>query len=295
MLKPHLALYGLILLMVLCWSGNYVAAKIVFREVPSVLAMALRTLVSALLMIPIWWRRSRRSATVWTWREAGVLVVLGIFGITLNQFFWTVGVARTTVVHSSMIMATTPVWVLVMAGVTRLEKITLPKIGGMAIAMAGVALLQIFRPAASARSATVLGDFLVLLCALTFAAMTTFGKRHKPESGPVAVSGVGYIGGAIALLPMLWWSSRGFDFTRVTAAAWAGVFYMGAFSSVTGYLIYYYALARIPASRIAAFQYLQPVFASVMAVLMLGEDLSAPAVAAGGMIFAGVYVTERFG
>ena len=70
---------------------------------------------------------------------------------------------------------------------------------------------------------------------------------------------------------------------------------MGAVSSVTGYMIYYFALARIPASRMAAFQYLQPVFASLMAVILLGEQLTAPALAAGGVIFTGVFVTERFG
>jgi len=70
---------------------------------------------------------------------------------------------------------------------------------------------------------------------------------------------------------------------------------MGAISSVTGYLIYYYALARMSASRMAAFQYLQPVFASLMAVVMLGEELTGAAIAAGGIIFAGIFVTERFG
>jgi drug/metabolite transporter (DMT)-like permease len=51
----------------------------------------------------------------------------------------------------------------------------------------------------------------------------------------------------------------------------------------------------MPASRVAAFQYLQPVFASLMAVGMLGEELTGASVAAGCVISAGVYVTERFG
>jgi drug/metabolite transporter (DMT)-like permease len=50
-----------------------------------------------------------------------------------------------------------------------IERITLPKIGGMAIAMAGVAMLQIFRPKSATNSATLTGDFLVLLCALALA------------------------------------------------------------------------------------------------------------------------------
>jgi drug/metabolite transporter (DMT)-like permease len=293
-LSPPLILYSLVFLMVLCWSGNYIAAKVVFHEIPAMLAMALRTFVAAVLMAGICLRRPR-GASIWTRREMGILIVLGLFGMVLNQFFWTIGVALTTVVHSSMIMATTPIWVLLMAGFMGLEPITLPKIGGMAIAMTGVAMLQVFRPKISPASPTLLGDFLVLLCALALAGMTAFGKRYRPQSGGIAVNAVGYILGAFLLLPSFWFSSRGFDFGKVTAGAWVGVVYMGAISSVTGYLIYYYALARMPASRMAAFQYLQPVFASLMAVVMLGEELTGAAIAAGGIIFAGVFVTERFG
>jgi drug/metabolite transporter (DMT)-like permease len=225
----------------------------------------------------------------------GILIALGLFGMVMNQFFWTIGVAQTTVVHSSMIMATTPIWVLLMAGLMGLEPITFPKVGGMVIAMTGVAMLQVFRPKISANSPTRRGDFLVLLCTLALAGMTAFGKRYRPKSGGIAINAVGYILGAFLLLPSFWFSSRGFDFGKVTAGAWAGVVYMGAISSVTGYLIYYYALARMSASRMAAFQYLQPVFASLMAVVMLGEELTGAAIAAGGIIFAGVFVTERFG
>ena len=293
-MSPHLILYSLVFLMVLCWSGNYVAAKIVFREIPAMLAMALRTSVSAILMAGIYWRRPRGEESIWTRREMGILIVLGLFGMVMNQFFWTLGVAKTTVVHSSMIMATTPIWVLLMAALMGLEPITFPKLGGMAIAMTGVAMLQV-RPKPSANAPTLRGDFLVLLCALALAGMTAFGKRYRPRSGGIAINAVGYTLGAFLLLPSFWFSSRGFDFGKVTAGAWAGVVYMGAISSVTGYLIYYYALARMSASRMAAFQYLQPVFASLMAVVMLGEELTGAAIAAGGIIFAGVFVTERFG
>ena len=294
-MNPHLLLYGLVFVMVLCWSGNYVAAKIVFREMPALLVMSLRTVISAALMLPIYLRRPRTAVSIWTRREMGLLILLGIGGMMLNQLFWTLGVARTTVVHSSMIMATTPVFVLFMAGMMGIERIMLPKIGGMAIAMAGVAMLQIFRPKSATNSATLTGDFLVLLCALALAGNTAYGKKHKPHSGGIGVNTVGYVGGAALMLPALWFSSRGVDFGRITLSGWAGVFYMGAISSVTGYLIYYYALVRIPASRMAAFQYLQPVFASLMAVAMLGEQLTGAALAAGGVIFAGVFITERFG
>jgi drug/metabolite transporter (DMT)-like permease len=58
-------------------------------------------------------------------------------------------------------------------------------------------------------------------------------------------------------------------------------------------MIYYYALTHIAASRVASFSYIQPVFATLMAVLILDERLTVPVVAAGLTILAGVYITER--
>ncbi len=56
-----------------------------------------------------------------------------------------------------------------------------------------------------------------------------FGKRQKSESGPIAVNTVGYVGGAPIFIPMLWFAGRGFEFSKVTPAAWAGVIFAGVY------------------------------------------------------------------
>ncbi len=289
-------LYLLIAVMMLCWSGNYIAARIVFREVPAEIVICIRTLVSAVLIVPIFWYQSRGRKIEATPRDLCLLAVLGVGGITLNQLFWTLGVARTTVLHSSMIMATTPLWVVGMAAAMRLEPINRVRLLGIGIALVGVVSLQFIRTRAVAgqQQPTLLGDFLILGCAIPLAAMTVFGKRHKPKLGGIAVNAMGYVGGSVLLAPLLWWAGRNFDFSKLSPGAWFGMFYMGAFSSVTGYLIYYYVLARIPASRVGAFQYLQPVIATALAFFILGERVGEGALAAGGMVFAGIFVTERF-
>ena len=97
----------------------------------------------------------------------------------------------------------------------------------------------------------------------------------------------------MALAPLALWQSRGFHFAAVSVAAWTSLFYMALFPSVISYLIYYYALSQIPASRVAAFAYLQPVLATIMAVAALGERVSGPLLAGGAVIFSGVYLAER--
>jgi drug/metabolite transporter (DMT)-like permease len=194
------------------------------------------------------------------------------------------------------------VWVLMLATLLGMERVTLAKVGGMAMAICGVLILQTvhsrqpgFQSArGSGSTPTMLGDFFVLLCALLLAGMTIFTKRWKPGEG-LSVVAVGYVAAAIAFAPVVWWQSRAFPLRSISPALWAGILYMSAICSVVCYLIYNYALRYIAASRVAATQYMQPFLATMLAVMILGERLTAPILAAGGVIIAGVFVTERFG
>jgi drug/metabolite transporter (DMT)-like permease len=68
---------------------------------------------------------------------------------------------------------------------------------------------------------------------------------------------------------------------------------MAIFPSVLGYLIYCYALTQMPASRVSAFAYLQPLLATILAVPMLGESVNGSLTGGGTLVLIGVYVTER--
>jgi drug/metabolite transporter (DMT)-like permease len=68
---------------------------------------------------------------------------------------------------------------------------------------------------------------------------------------------------------------------------------MAVLPSVVGSLIYYYALVYMPASRVTAFLYLQPVLATLLAIPVLGEHLTGALIGGGVMVLAGVSLTER--
>jgi len=140
---------------------------------------------------------------------------------------------------------------------------------------------------------TFLGDLLTFLGSFAFAVFTVLGKPATRRHGTVTVNTIAYVGGALLMLPLTLWESARFDYARVPLAAWACVFFMALVPSVTCYLIYYYALSRMEASRLSTFQYLLPVMATVLGVAMLGERVTASLVVSGLVIFTGVYVTER--
>ena len=291
--SSHTLLYTLIAAMVLFWSANYIIGKIALREFPPLLACGLRIALAGLFMLPIY--ASQESAGAWSRRDLPMLIYLGLFGVTLNQLFFLVGLSRTSVVHSVLIIALTPIFVLVIAAIAKQERITARKAAGMLIAFGGVALLNVAPSAEGAPGSrpTALGDLFVFLAAMTFSLFTVLSKNVSLRHSSITVNTFSYVGGALALAPLTLWQSRGFAFARVSAAGWSSLVYMALFPSVICYLIYYYALGHISASRVAAFSYLQPVIATAMAAMALSERVTLPLVAGGAVIFAGVYLTER--
>ena len=290
-MKGQPYLYGLIFLMVLFWSANYIIAKVALREIPPLLLSGVRITLAGLVMLPIYWSRPDRG--VKGRREAIQLLLLGFCGVALNQLFFVVGLGRTTVAHASIIVSVGPVLVLLIAAAIGQEKMTAAKLSGMLMAMAGIAALKLFQDSSTAAHATWFGDVFVFLSTLTFALFTVFGKPLTRRHSTTTVNTFAYVGGAVALAPMTIWQAAAFPLSHISLTAWMCALYMALFPSIGAYLIYYYALTHISASRVASFSYLQPVFAIAMAVFLIGERLTPPVVAAGIGILAGVYITER--
>lgn len=284
-------LYSLLGLMLLFWSLNYIIGKVALREFPPVLLTCWRTTFAGAFILPIYlWRESGKRPAC-TGQELGGLLLLGIFGVVANQLFFVVGLAWTSVAHASIVVTLMPILVLLLAALLGQERITARKVVGMVIAATGVGVLQLEKGGGS--GATLLGDFFVFMSGVALAIFTVRSKQVGKRFGSLAINSVAYIGGALAMAPFTVWLSLRYGLARASAAAWWSVAYMALFSSVIAYLIYNYALTYMPASRASAVSYLQPLGATLLAVLLLGESVTT-AVAIGGMlVLTGVFVTER--
>lgn len=279
-------LYSLITVMVLLWSGNFIVAKVALREFPPLLLMGVRSILAALLILPVYLFRPRMHLGR---RDVVRLIGIGIFGVALNQLFFVIGISSTTVTHAALMLGLTPVLVLLIAGSLKMERITVSKVAGMAVAISGVAILQTTHTGAP----SAVGDSFIFLASLTFAVFTVMGKRSATTYDAITVNTFAYVGSAVALLPLTISQARTVPLAGISLTAWLCLLYMAAFASVLCYLIYYYAIRRMAPSRVSAFSYFQPLLASLMAVFWLGEQVSLSLVAGGAVIFTGVILVER--
>ncbi len=280
--------------MVTLWSVNFVIGKVALREFPPLLLSGLRTTLAGLFILPIYFWSTRRPTFAkqgWTRKEFPALLTLGLCGVALNQVCFVLGLSRTSVAHSSITIALTPILVLTIAALAGQERFTAPRVLGMAVAVAGVATLN----AAPARSAgsSLAGDAFIFLSSLTFALFTVAGRGLAIRHGSITVNTIAYVGGACALAPVTLSLGSRFAFGLVSAGAWMCLFYMALFPSMVCYLIYQYALSHIPASRVSAFSYLQPFLATLIALPVLGESITGTLAAGGALVLTGVFLTER--
>lgn len=287
--------YGLVCLMTFIWGINFVIAKIALRFFPALMIGPLRAIFAALLMLPVYWwnqKHNPRRSAPWTWRELPLIATLGVCGITLNQVFFITGMDRTSVSHGALVIATTPIAVMLLARLRGQEQITGRAAGGMLLAFSGVAALNL-GPGKDAHGATLMGDILVFLAGFTFALFAVFGKEITRRHDTITVNTLGYASGAIAGIPLLWWLARDFDMFAVPLEGWLWILYLAALPSVAGYMIFYYAMTHLPASRVAAFSYAQPVIAAATGLLVLAEPVTATVALGGALVLAGVWLTNR--
>ncbi len=285
--------YTLVGLMTFFWSANFLIGKIALREFPGPLAAALRILFAALAIVPFYrWKTGEWGR--WRKRDGLLLASLGAVGIGVNQFCFLVGLSKTSIAHSALIIGTTPISVLLIAAARGMERITPLRLLGMLAAFGGAAALGREQGAAADGPApTLSGDLITFLASFAFAAYIVFSKevRHRYAALPANAWLFGSAG--VCVLPIALWQGWGFAFSQVSAEGWLAILYMAALPSLFCYLVFYWALDYFAASRLSAFSYLQPVLATLLGVLLLGERISAPLIAGGAVILGGVFLTER--
>jgi len=293
-LKGRRFLWLWIGLVVAGWSANYVAGKIALREFPAALLSPLRLCLAAVLIVPFYLVERRRQREPWGLAQLPTLFVVGVLGAAATQVLWVFGISRTSVAHGVIFSNLAPLLVLMLAAARGLERITAAKLGGLALALVGVAALKWLEPAAHGGAQSVwIGDLICFGGSVTFALFNVYGKPATKRYGGATITAFGYVGGTILLAPLLIARGAAFPFGHISWLAWGCLLYMSLVSSVLCYLIYYRVLEQLEPSRATAFGYLQPPVATLFGALLLGESVTPALLFPGLVILAGLFLAER--
>ncbi len=219
------------------------------------------------------------------------LVGLGLLIILFNQTTYLYGQALTAAGHGALLFATVPLWILLLAVIHLKERLSWLRILGMIVALCGVAIV-VATGAVEIGAEHLLGDLVILVAVVAWAYYTVLGKPLVHKYGAIRTTAYALVSGSIAYFPFGLYRALRFDYSGATVGSWLSVLYVAIGTSVIAYGIWYWLLRRMEVSRLAVYQNLQPVIATVVAFYMLHEPLRWSFVLGGVVTLAGVAISE---
>ena len=277
-------------MMLVLWSGNYVAGKIALRTLSPITLACLRLQLAAFIMLAIYFTRRERQPLKMS--DAWPFLYLGFLGVVVNQGLFTVGLNYTTSNHSAVLIAIGPIIILLFARALKLEMLTAAKVAGMAISFVGVYLLET-EQGSPAHSPLLMGDIITLGGVIGFSAYAVLGKRIVARYDSVAMNTFNCVAAALLLLPLTIRQCLHLDWHSVALSGWLGMIYMAVGSSVAAYTIFYWVLRYMTASRVGAVSYFQPVVVILLSIAFLGERPSRMLLEGTALVLVGVFLAER--
>jgi len=282
-------IYGTILFHQFFTAVAFPVAKLGLNEIEPYTYAFFRFLISSLIYIPILYNlRKRKKIPL---NDHFRIFILGLVIIPLNQVVFLIGQSLTLASHSGLLFAMVPIFIYILAIIFLGEKPTIRRTIGIIIAFGGVYII-LSGGKVEYDTNYLLGDFLVLLAVVAWAAATIMAKPLALKYGAFRVIGLALVYGSVFYMPYGLYRALNFDYGPVTWIGWFSVLYMAVLVSILAYFLWYWLLKKMEASRLAIMQNIQPVIASAVAAITLSEPIGLAFVVGGIIALTGVILTE---
>jgi drug/metabolite transporter (DMT)-like permease len=286
--------YVLLVLTMLIWGANAVAARLAVGEIAPMLLTFLRWSVCCAALA----LTSRRQiAAHWrsllpSWRYVSLMGTLGFTGF--NALFYAAA-HHTTAINIAIIQGTIPVLMLIGSFLFYRTRITALQIAGVALTVAGIAVVASQGQfALLAALAFNIGDVWMIVASLLYAGYA-LGLRRRPPVPAIVFFAATAAVAALASLPLVAAEiAMGLCYLP-TAKGLLLVLFIGLLPSFVSQVTFIQAVGLIGPARAGMFLNLVPVFGPLLAVLVLGEPLSPYHAAALVLVLGGIYIAEYLG
>lgn len=284
-------IHGALVLVGLIYGANYVIAKGVMPDYLSPNAFILIRASAATVLFWIYHaftstEKVKRTGDYWLFAKCAV------FGVMANQLIFFNGLNLTSPVNASIIMTANPIIVLIISFWLLNEKITWRKIVGILIGALGVILLVLNKKVSLDNDGFV-GDIFIFLNAIFYAVYLVIVKPLMQRYEPITVVKWVFLFGSIMVVPFGIGPIMEVDFQSFPAEIWGSIVYVVIATTFLAYLLNAIALKHVNSTIVGYYIYLQPVFATIITILLGQEVFRWEKTLFALMIFFGVYLVSQ--
>lgn len=278
------------LVAVLIWGAVFPFGKFALAEFPPLAFAALRPLIGAWLLMGFLLARGDDLRI--ERRDWARLLVAGVGGVGVFQWFTFVGLGYTSASHSALLYATSPLLGAAILWVASRQAPGRWSLAGLLLGFAGVTLL-ILGGEASAGGATLLGDLMTLVGALAWVVVTVVPAPLVRRYGAVPVTAWLILLAALAMLPTALEEIWQVALRPPSPLAWLAVLYIGVMGIVVANALWQRAVRALGPTAALVYVYVEPLVAVGLAALLLGERLDPVQLLGAVVLLVGVGVVQR--
>ena len=275
------------------WGGTFIAGRVVTQYSTPFPAAFLRFAIAAIFLILLTWKMEGRFPRV-PKRQLLPLLLLGMTGVFAYNFFFFTGLQLIEAGRASVIVANNPIFIALLSAYFFHEKLTPLKILSILLSVTG-AIVVITRghPLEIFQSGIGTGELLIFGCVASWVAYSLIGKVVLKELSPlIAVTYSVLVGASLLFIPACMQGLTS-QISTYPAAAWAGLFFLGFFGTVLGFLWFYQGIQRIGPTKAGLFINFVPISAIILSFLVLGEPITLSLLVGLILVSTGVYLTNR--
>jgi len=287
--------YVILFIQLLLSGGNYIIANAATQTIPPPNLTFLRTIISGFVYLLYFFYAGLPFK--YRGRDLALLLFLSFTSVSLNQLGFLYGMKYTTATEGALLYALTPIFVMVLSRRYLNEKITFMKILGTGMAFVGVVVVVLSNVSFNGASyhfefSHMKGDAFIFTAVIAWATYTALGRKLVVKYGAITTTMFTALIGTAMYAPVGIFCSIGYRYTSLSGGQWLQVLYLSLGTSIAGYLLWYYALGKIEASRVAVFTNGQPVITAIMAYIFLKQSIALPFALGALVTIGGVIITQ---
>ncbi len=293
--QPHsgtasMKIYLKLVLTMLFWGGTFIAGRIAAQEVGPISGAAGRFAVASLVLLVVmrvrmghWPKLKRREALLVT-----AIALTGVIGYNLAFF---AGLRQIEASRAALIIALNPVFISLASAFIFREGLSATGIAGVILSLVGAGLV-ITRGELQGLSASYgSGEFYITICVVMWVSYTLIGRVALETLTSLVTTSYASALGCAGLLLAATLLERS-TWTVPSTSLILALLYLGLFGTVLGFIWYYDAVRALGPAQAGIFINLVPVFAVLLGVLALDEELAPSAILGGFMVVLGVVLTN---
>jgi drug/metabolite transporter (DMT)-like permease len=277
---------------VVFWACAFPLIIVGLRELSPVNLAILRLFIASVIFLCLVVLQRKRFSPFHK-KDTVTLFLLGFVGISVYHLGLNYGEQYVSAGAASLIIATIPIFVVVLAKIFLSEIIDKRILLGIVIALAGVIVISLWgNPGANIEIEYLSGAFAVVVAAFVGAIYTIFGKKMLTRYNPLSLTAYAFLLGNLGLIPFL--SSSFFEeIANLSLITWAAVLFLAFFPTVIAYSLWYAALEVKQASEVSVYLYATPVISTLLGVIFLQEQITMFYVLGGFFVLIGLYMVNK--